>query len=78
MLRFARKVTLDSGAITADDIVPLYASGWDDTAIRYAIAASVLFNFYNSFVSANGVRPVSDEAFRRYGVRMAQKGYLRD
>jgi hypothetical protein len=24
------------------------------------------------------VRPVSDEAFRRFGARMAEKGYLRD
>jgi hypothetical protein len=37
-----------------------------------------LFNFYNRFVPGNGVSPVSDEAFRRFGARMAEKGYLRD
>ena len=78
MLRFARKVTLDSGAITAADMAPLKEAGWDDTAIFYAIAACALFNFYNRYVSANGVALVSDEAFRRLGVRMAERGYNRD
>jgi hypothetical protein len=48
------------------------------TSIYYAIAACGLFNFYNRFISGNGVRPVSDEAFRRFGARMAERGYVRD
>lgn len=78
MLRFAGKVTLASGSIEEKDIRVLHAAGWDDTSIYYAIAACGLFNFYNRFVSANGVRPVSDEALRRFGARMAEKGYVRD
>lgn len=78
MLRFAQKVTLASGTIGAADIEELHGAGWDDTSIYYAIAACALFNFYNRFVSANGVKPVSDEAFRRFGARMAEKGYIRD
>jgi uncharacterized peroxidase-related enzyme len=78
ILRFARKVTLDSGSIDAADIAALQEAGWDDTSIFYAIAACALFNFYNRFVSANGVKPVSDQAFRRLAARMAQKGYVRD
>jgi uncharacterized peroxidase-related enzyme len=78
MLRFARKVALDSGAIDASDITTLHSSGWDDASIYYAIAACALFNFYNRFVSANGVKPVSDEAFRRFGRRMAEHGYIRE
>lgn len=78
ILRFVRKVTLDSSSIDAADIAMLHAAGWDDTAIYYAIAACGLFNFYNRFVSANGVKPVSDEAFRRFGARMAKNGYIRD
>lgn len=31
----------------------------------------------NRFVSAEGVRPVSDGAFRRLGKRMAEDGYVR-
>jgi uncharacterized peroxidase-related enzyme len=78
ILRFARKVTLDSGSIDAEDIATLHEAGWDDTLIFYAIAVCALFNFYNRFVSANGVKPVSDKAFRRLGARMAEKGYLRE
>jgi len=78
ILRFVRKVTLESGSIDAADIAPLHSAGWDDTSIYYAIAASALFNFYNRFISANGVKPVSDQAFRRLAARMAQKGYIRE
>jgi uncharacterized peroxidase-related enzyme len=78
MLRFARKVTLDSGSIDEADIAILHAAGWDDTSVFYAIATCALFNFYNRFVSANGVKPVSDQAFRRLGARMAEKGYVRE
>jgi uncharacterized peroxidase-related enzyme len=78
MLRFARRVTLESGSIDETDIAALHAAGWDGTSIFYAIAACALFNFYNRFVSANGVKPVSDEAFRRLALRMAEKGYVRE
>jgi len=78
ILRFVGKVTRDASSIDERDIATLHAAGWDDTSIYYAIAACGLFNFYNRFISANGVRPVSDEAFRRFGARMAEKGYLRD
>lgn len=78
ILRFVRKLTLDSGSIDESDMATLHDAGWDDTSIYYAIAACGLFNFYNRFVSGNGVKSVSDAAFRRLGARMAQKGYLRD
>jgi hypothetical protein len=45
-------------------------------SVYYAIAACGLFNFYNRFVSANGVKPATDEAFRRFGRRMADRGYI--
>jgi uncharacterized peroxidase-related enzyme len=78
VLRFVRKVTLHSESIDERDIARLHRAGWDDTSIYYAIAACGLFNFYNRFISANGVRPVSDEAFRRFGARIAERGYVRD
>ncbi len=78
MLRFVRQVALESSSVSPADIEELHGAGWDDTSIFYAIAACALFNFYNRFVSANGVRPVSDEAFRRFGARMAEEGYLRE
>jgi len=78
MLRFIRKVTLDSAQVNPEDIAVLHAAGWNDTAIYYAIATCALFSFYNRFVSANGVGLVSDETFRRNGVRIAEKGYMRE
>jgi uncharacterized peroxidase-related enzyme len=77
LLRFVRKVTLAPGSITAADTRELNAAGWDDAAIFYAISACALFNFYNRWVSASGVHPVSDEAFERLGSRMAAVGYAR-
>lgn len=78
ILRFVRQVTLASGSIDEADIAKLHAAGWDDPSIFYAIAACSLFNFYNRFVSANGVKPVSDLAFSRLAARMAEKGYVRE
>lgn len=78
LLRFVRKVTHNSGSINEEDIAVLHAAGWDDTSIFYAIAANALFCFYNRYISANGVKPVSDKAFHRLAARMALKGYVRD
>ena len=78
LLRFTGKLTLDSGSITQADIDVLHDAGWDDTSIYYAIGACALFNFYNRFVSGNGVKLVSEEAFRRLGERMARVGYRRE
>jgi hypothetical protein len=77
MLRFVRKITLASGSIEEQDLMPLQEANWDDASIFFAIAACALFNLYNRFVSANGVRLVSEEAFQRLGARMAQQGYNR-
>jgi alkylhydroperoxidase family enzyme len=72
-----RKVTFASAAITPADTEHLRTIGWEDAAIFYAITACALFNFYNRWVSASGVRPVSDEAFRKLAAPMAKRGYLR-
>jgi uncharacterized peroxidase-related enzyme len=78
LLRFVRKLTLDSGSIAQEDIDVLKNIGWDETSIYYAIGVCALFNFYNRFVSGNGVKLASDEAFRRLGERMARVGYSRE
>jgi alkylhydroperoxidase family enzyme len=78
LLRFVGKVTLDASSITAADTEHLNQAGWDDASIFYAISACSLFNFYNRWISASGVHPVSDEAFKRLASRMAAKGYIRE
>ncbi len=53
------------------------AAGWQDEAIYDAIAVCALFNFYNRWVSGNGVCQMEDEGIRHSGERIAANGYLR-
>jgi hypothetical protein len=75
LFRFVDKVNRDSPRISADDMAPLYAVGWEDDAIYFAIAACALFNFFNRWIDASGVHALSDEAHRAGGQRSAKNGY---
>ena len=77
LFRFVGKVNHASTQITAADMHPLYAAGWDDEAIYYAITVCSLFNFYNRWIDAGGVPANSDEAHRQGGQRSANLGYVR-
>ena len=77
LLRFVDKVNHDSPTITAEDMKPLYAAGWNDEAIYFAITVCALFNFYNRWIDASGVHALSDEAHREGGKRTAKHGYAR-
>lgn len=77
LFRFVRKVNEDSVAIQPADIQTLHASGYSDEAIYYAITVCALFNFYNRWIDASGVHPMSDEAHRTGAKRSAIHGYSR-
>ena len=77
LLRFVDKVNHQSPQITAADMEPLHAAGYDDEAIYYAITVCALFNFYNRWIDASGVHALSDEAHRMGGKRSAGMGYVR-
>jgi alkylhydroperoxidase family enzyme len=77
LFRFVDRVNRNSPEITAADMQPLYAVGWDDAAIYYAITVCALFNFYNRWVDAGGVHALSDEMHRQGGQRSAATGYVR-
>ncbi|MGI8992073.1 MAG: carboxymuconolactone decarboxylase family protein [Bryobacteraceae bacterium] len=77
LCRFIDKVNRESPRISPRDMQPLYAVGWDDEAIYYAITVCALFNFYNRWVDATGVHALSDEAHRNGGKSMAANGYAR-
>lgn len=77
LLRFVEKITKDSSAITAEDMEPLRAAGWDDEAIYFTITTCALFNFYNRWISSSGVPAMSDEMHRWQGKILAP-GYIRD
>jgi hypothetical protein len=61
-----------------DDIGILRDAGWDDEAIYYAITTCALFNFYNRWITASGVPPMSVESHREQGKMLAHRGYVRD
>jgi hypothetical protein len=77
LLRFVRKVNHQSPEITAADMHPLYEAGWNDEAIYFAITVCALFNFYNRWIDAAGVHPMSEEAHRQFGLKTATTGYIR-
>ena len=77
LFRFIDKVNHESRRITAAEMKPLYAAGWTDEAIYFAITVCALFNFYNRWVDASGVHALSDEAHREGGKRSASQGYVR-
>jgi alkylhydroperoxidase family enzyme len=77
LFRFIRKVNHDSVSIGPEDIERLHAAGYTDEAIYYAITVCALFNFYNRWIDASGVHPMSDEAHRQGAKRSAIYGYSR-
>jgi len=74
-LRFAGKVTKQLASTSEGDIEALRRIGWTDEAIYYTITVCALFNFYNRWITASGVQPVSDEGHRTHGKVLAQRGY---
>ena len=77
LFRFVDKVNHDSPRITAEDMTPLRAVGWDDEAIYFAITVCALFNFYNRWIDSSGVHALSEEAHLVGGKRTAAHGYVR-
>ncbi len=67
----------DSPRISPADFAPLYENGWNDEQIYYAITVCALFNFYNRWIDATGVHPMSPDAHRAGGKRTAANGYYR-
>lgn len=77
MLRFVDRVNHNSHQIEASDLAAVREHGWTDEQIYYAITVCALFNFYNRWIDATGVHPLSDQAHREGGKRSAATGYVR-
>jgi len=77
LFRFVRKVNENSVSIQPADIEALHSVGYTDEAIYYAITVCALFNFYNRWIDATGVHPMSDEAHRMSAKRSVVHGYSR-
>ena len=77
LMRFVKKVNSESPDIAPADMDTLHAVGYSDEAIYYAITVCALFNFYNRWIDASGVHPMSDEAHALGAKRSAIHGYSR-
>ena len=75
LFRFLRRVNLESAAIERAELDELRAAGWTDEAIYDAITVCALFNFYNRWCDATGVRDMPAMAFEMSGQRLAADGY---
>ncbi len=75
LMRFARKMTNELPEMKEEDVAQLRDLGWNDEAIYYVIMVVSLFNFYNRWITTSGVHPVSEEAHRLHGKRLALSGY---
>lgn len=69
------KVNRDSTGIDEADFEEPRAAGWSDEALYDAITVCALFNFYNVWIDATGVRDMTPEAYRMSGTRLATTGY---
>lgn len=75
LLRFAAKITKNLPEMTQTDVDALHGHGWTDEAVYFTVLVVSLFNFYNRWVITSGVHPVSEEAHRAHGKRLALSGY---
>lgn len=78
LFRLVDTVNRDSARMTAEALAPARAAGWSDEAIYFAITVCALFNFYNRWIDATGVHPLSDKAHRAGATRSAAAGYARE
>ncbi len=74
VLAFVRKLTLSPGKITAADVDPIIAAGWNDRTVHDATAICALFNLMNRLVNGLGVE--APEAYTKLAAeRLATGGY---
>lgn len=66
----------DSSRLRQDDIDEAKAAGWSEEALYDAITVCALFNFYNKWIDATGVRDMPAAAYAASGERLATVGYL--
>ncbi len=76
LLGYIEKVNCDCPSVEQADIDRLHQVGWTDEAIYDAVMVCGLFNFYNRWVDATGVKAMSKEDHALSGKRLATRGYL--
>lgn len=78
LFRLIDTVNHDSPRMSPESFDAARAAGWTDEQLYFAITVTALFNFYNRWIDATGVHPLSDTAHREGAKRSAATGYARD
>ena len=73
---FVKKMVHDSLSIGEADVTVARAAGWTDEALYDAISVVALFQFYNAWIDATGVRDMSALGYEMSGRRIATAGYV--
>ncbi len=76
LYRFVKKMVHDSLSIDAADAEAVRAAGWSDEGLYDAISVVALFQFYNAWIDATGVRDMSPMGYELSGKRIATNGYV--
>ncbi len=73
---FVKKMVQDSLSIGEADVAAAHAAGWTDEALYDAISVVALFQFYNAWIDASGVRDMPAFAYEMSGKRLSTSGYM--
>jgi hypothetical protein len=76
LFRLVEKVNREAEEIRQEDVDAVKAMGWSDEALYDAITVCSLFNFYNRWADATGVRDHPPELYVHSGERLAVGGYV--
>jgi len=66
----------DSLSISEADVAVAHAAGWTDEALYDAISVVALFQFYNAWIDATGVRDMPALGYDMTAQRLATTGYV--
>ncbi len=75
LFKFVEKVNKQSNQIRLEDVEEVRQAGWSDESLYDAITVCALFNFYNRWVDATGVRDLPAAAYSMQAQRL-KGGYI--
>lgn len=75
ILALVKKLTLTPSQMTQTDVDDVLSAGWDEQAVKDAIAICSLFNFMNRFVDGYGLQQPSPEQLTAMATGINTHGY---
>jgi alkylhydroperoxidase family enzyme len=75
MFALLESVVRDAAAVEKSEVEAAVAAGWTEEAVYDAITVCSLFQFFNTWVDAMGVREMPADMNAIAGKRLAEGGY---